>query len=55
MSMITNFLLLILGLGGLWFGAELLIKGAKNIARHLGLSKFFVGLVFVSIGTISPR
>ncbi len=48
-------IILIIGLIGLWFGADLLIKGAKNIAKHLGVSNFLIGLALVSIGTSIPE
>lgn len=53
--MYTNALIVIAGLLGLWFGSDLLIKSGKNIARHFGISDFFFGLVFVSIGTSIPE
>ena len=53
--MIEQFVFVILGLIGLWLGADFLIKGTKNIAEHFGISKFFIGLVFVSIGTSIPE
>ncbi len=31
-------LLVILGLGGLWLGAELVVKGSQNIARFFKIS-----------------
>jgi len=50
-----DFLLLIAGLVGLWLGTELTIGGALAIARRLGLSEFFVGLVILSIGSDLPE
>jgi len=46
---------IIAGLLGLWFGSSLLINGGKNVARYLGVSYFFFGLAFVSIGTSVPE
>jgi len=50
-----DFLLLIIGLIGLWLGTELTIGGALAIARRLQLSEFFVGLVILSIGSDLPE
>ena len=48
-------ILLILGLGGLWLGAELVVKGSQNIARFFKISELFIGLTIVSIGTSLPE
>jgi cation:H+ antiporter len=50
-----NFLLLILGIAGLWIGTELVIGGALAIAKKHQLSEFFVGLVVLSIGSDLPE
>lgn len=47
--------LLILGLGGLWLGAELVVKGSHNIANFFKISELFIGLTIVSIGTSLPE
>ena len=47
--------LLILGLIGLGLGANLVIKGAQNIARHFRISEFLIGLTAISIGTSLPE
>ncbi|MGD9129115.1 MAG: calcium/sodium antiporter [Candidatus Woesebacteria bacterium] len=49
------FLLFFLGLVGLWFGSELIIRGAIKISRQLGLSETFVGLTILAIGTDFPE
>jgi len=46
---------IIIGLVGLWFVTELVIKGALNIANHFGLSQIFVGIAILSIGTDLPE
>lgn len=46
---------LIVGLIGLWVGADFLIRGAKNIAKHFNISEFIIGLALVSIGTSIPE
>ncbi len=47
--------LLIAGLLGLWFGSELAVNGAKNIAKHFRISAGFIGLTILSIGTSIPE
>jgi len=47
--------LILVGLIGLWLGTELVIKGAVNIAEYYNLSKLFVGLAILSIGTDLPE
>ena len=47
--------LLILGLGGLWLGAELVVRGSQNLARFFKISELFIGLTIVSIGTSLPE
>lgn len=48
-------IIVIAGLIGLWYGSDLLLTSAKNISRHFGISDFFFGLAFVSIGTCLPE
>jgi cation:H+ antiporter len=48
-------LLLLVGLAVLYFGAEWLITGASDVASHLRLSKSFVGLTLVALGTSAPE
>ena len=50
-----EYLLIILGLIGLAGGSELFVKGAVNIATHLGVSEFFIGLSLVALGTSLPE
>lgn len=50
-----DFLYLLLGLGGLWFGTELTIRGAVCIANRIGISEFIVGVVILSIGSDLPE
>ena len=48
-------ILLILGLIGLVFGAKLVIKGALNLAEHFKISKLFIGLTILAVGTDLPE
>jgi cation:H+ antiporter len=47
--------LVLLAFVGLYFGAEFLIKGAKNIASNLGVSQRIVGVTIVAFGTSIPE
>jgi cation:H+ antiporter len=46
---------LFIGLVGLWFGAELTVNGAIDIARRYNFSHAFVGLTILSVGTDVPE
>lgn len=48
-------LYLALGLVGLPLGADLLVDGARNIARDFGVSDTVIGLTIVAIGTSLPE
>lgn len=43
------------GLGGLIFGASLLIDAATTIAREFGISEAVIGLTIVAVGTSLPE
>ncbi|MDJ0761316.1 MAG: sodium:calcium antiporter [Woeseiaceae bacterium] len=49
------FLLLVLGLIGLWYGTELTINGAVSLAKRLGVSEFIVGVAILSVGSDLPE
>lgn len=53
--MLTDLLLFALGLVGLYFGAEWLVRGAARFARARGVSALAVGLTIVAFGTSSPE
>lgn len=53
--MLIQYLILIIGLGLLWGGAELLIRYSSILARSLGVSPMIIGLTIVSIGTSLPE
>lgn len=45
----------LLGLVGIIFGADLLVKGAVDIARILGITEETIGLTVIAIGTSLPE
>ncbi len=49
------FLWLAIGGGALYFGSELLVRGAKDIALNLGISDGVIGATVVAIGTSVPE
>ena len=53
--MLFEILFILAGLGGLWLGAELVIKGALNTAEHFKISHTFVGLTVLAVGTSLPE
>ncbi|MFO7882620.1 MAG: calcium/sodium antiporter [Kosmotogaceae bacterium] len=53
--MILNLVLLGLGFLMLIKGADWLVKGAGNLARHFGVSPLFIGLTVVAFGTSAPE
>lgn len=50
-----EYLSLLFGLAGLWFGTELTIRGAVTVASRLGVSDFIVGVALLSIGSDLPE
>ena len=48
-------LLILGGLGTLFVGAELLVRGATNLARDFGVSEAVIGLTVVAVGTSLPE
>ncbi len=50
-----TYLLFILGLAGLFFGGEFLVRGASAIARSFRLSPMVIGLTIVGFGTSAPE
>ena len=54
-GMLTNGLLLGMGVGVLYFGAEWLVRGATRLAAVLGVPPIVVGLTVVSMGTSAPE
>ena len=54
-ALIFDILLLVGGIGVLYFGAEWLVRGAARLAGSLGVSPIVVGLTVVSFGTSAPE
>lgn len=48
-------LLIVLGLSGLVIGGHLIVESASELAIEMGLSKSFIGLTIVAIGTSLPE
>lgn len=53
--MVLDILLLALGVGVLYYGAEWLVRGSARLAASLGVSPIVVGLTIVSFGTSAPE
>ncbi len=51
----VSVIVLIIGLAGLYFGAEFLIKGGSSLALAAGVKKVVVGLTVVAFGTSLPE
>jgi cation:H+ antiporter len=51
----SSALLIVAGLAGLLFGAELLVRGGSALASHLGVRPIVVGLTVVALGTSLPE
>ena len=50
-----TYLLFAIGLAGLFFGGEYLVRGASAVARHFNLSPMVIGLTIVGFGTSAPE
>lgn len=48
-------LFIIAGLVLLFFGGDLLVNGAVNIAKHFGMSELLIGITLVGFGTSTPE
>lgn len=53
--MIYDFIQFIIGLAMIYFSAELIIKYGKELAFTIGVSKYFIGLTLVALGTSFPE
>ena len=53
--MFVSLLLLLLSIGVLVAGAELLVRGAGRLAHQMGVSNFVIGVTVVGFGTSAPE
>jgi len=54
-SSAANLVLVLVGLAGLVFGADLMVEGGAGIARSVGISERIIGLTIFAIGTSLPE
>lgn len=54
-ALLQQILIIVVALGGVTLGAELLVRGASRLALRAGVSSLFVGLTIVGFGTSSPE
>lgn len=54
-SLYRDFLFIILGSLGLYYGAELFVGSAQNFARDLGIEERVIGITVVALGTSLPE
>lgn len=54
-SVFQYLLCAILGVAGLYYGAEFLVKGGVSIARRAGVSPLIIGLTLVAFATSAPE
>lgn len=52
---IENAGLIFLGLAGLFFGGNWLVRGASNLSASFGVSSLIIGLTIVAVGTSMPE
>jgi len=50
-----DYLYILIGLVGLFFGGEALVRGSVNIARRMAISPLVIGLTVVGFGTSTPE
>ena len=50
-----DILLIIVGLSGLFFGGEMFVRSASQMARQFGISMLVIGLTVVAVGTSTPE
>ncbi len=53
--MLVELIRFVVGIIGLWAGAELLVRYASRLARSFGVSPVIIGLTVVSMGTSAPE
>lgn len=53
--MIANILMLLVGLAGLFYGGNWLVRGASKLALSFGVSALVIGMTIVALGTSMPE
>lgn len=54
-EILLHLLYAVLGIAGLYYGAEFLVKGGVSIARRAGVSPLVIGLTLVAFATSAPE
>jgi len=54
-TMVMAIVWLVVGLGALLLGADLLVDGAIGVAKELGISEVVIGILVVALGTSLPE
>jgi cation:H+ antiporter len=54
-KLLINLALIAIGLVGLTFGADLVVRGGVGIAKEMGIPEVVVGLTLVAVGTSLPE
>jgi len=54
-TLVWNFAMIAIGLVGLTYGADLVVRGGVGIAREMGIPEVVVGLTLVAVGTSLPE
>lgn len=52
---VLDIVLIVIGLGALVYGADVMVTGATSIAKSFGVSEVVIGLTIVAFGTSSPE
>ncbi len=52
---IMDFIYILIGLAGLYFGGEGLVRGSVALAERMGVSQLIIGLTIVGMGTSAPE
>lgn len=55
MNALTDVVIILASVAGLWGGAVWLVEAAVRIAKRLGLSELIIGLTVVAVGTSAPE
>jgi len=55
MNVLTDVVIILASIFGLWWGAVWVVESAVRIAKRLGLSELIIGLTVVAIGTSAPE